>query len=1009
MATTTTLTAATLVAQIIDQQSASSVLGPLQVISESARNVTLNRDAILALVRRVSDLVEVIWTGVQEPSLREDTAWNDALEQFTRLLDEVLSTLREIIGSNFLRQLLHQERNAARIETLSSRCQNLYSALMLQARIHAEVVAGANAEHAEQSNLPDIIRLRPSPPSRTLLRRVDSPELPCSPSIPPRPPVLFGRSSEASAVVSSLVDNDPAYVAILGGPGMGKTTLSLAVLHDDAVVTKFSASRYFVPFDAISTARGSIALVSRAVGVFDANEKQLRRRLATVLSRRPSLLVLDNFESIWEPQEGRKEAEDLLGLLADISHVSIVVTMRGSERPRAVAWTRPFLPPLFPLSDDAALQTLCALSGIDDSSDARLRTLMPHLGNIPLAVTLMANLAQVETPANLLQRWEDEQTAMLARSKDSNHRSDSLDASIRLSIHSPRMDASPCSLELLRILALLPDGILENDIPLMAPDVSRTSLSVLLQNALVVRSSPDDRAYLLAPVRSFVLANYAPSSTQIRDLAKFYFDLAKLLPRLGTAPPPVRIIDAIAREVGNIGSVLRCVLSLGEVQRPALSAAANLVRLFLLTGIGNIDFLPRALSAARAAEYDDLTAELLCLLANAAPSRCSGGVASYGDPYTSLLEARGIYERLVDMDGIMRTTLSLTPFMPVHEHMGICLQMLELSQTQQNTNMVARSYRALATVCSSRGRLDDARKHLVSALEIVRRREVRDPVDIGVCLLSLANFDVDMGDTAEAKAKIEEASLLLNATCFRRAIATAHKLSGAILLDQGDAVAAAIELAIALPTFREEESYRQTAVASQLLARAYLAQGKDSAALRVVEETEGAAHVTDDATNRGLLLNARADVALWRGDVGEALAVAYSLQHIANTPDNELCLAESLPRLPCRGRPYTPLSRRGLRRCCSRTSAQDGAPSSPQVRLQARAGTCASMLGEDCAEKRRYRPCTPSGTRRLVLFRPGARRAALPRSDAIAGRVVSSSSLVLKDWTIHTKDRIAPG
>ncbi|EJD46129.1 hypothetical protein AURDEDRAFT_124249 [Auricularia subglabra TFB-10046 SS5] len=629
MATSNSLTAAALVAQIVDQQTTRSVLAPLQIISESARKASLNRDAIVALLRRVTDLVEVLRAGVQEPSVRADNAWNDALNQFASLLDEVLPTLREITGSNSLHHLLYQERNAARIEALSSRCQNLYSALMVRARIDAELVAGANVERAEQSNLADVIRLPeaslPSHPSQ----QVDSPELRWSPSIPPRPLVLFGRSPEASALVYAFVDNDPAYVAILGGPDMGKTALSLAVLHHEAVVAKFSACRYFVPFDAISSPRECITITAHAIGVFDLDEKQLVKRIA----------------------------------------------------------------------------------------------------------------ALVETPANLLQRWEDEQTAMLARSKDSKHRLDSLDASVVLSIQSPRMAASPPSLTLLRILALLPDGVVESDIPCMAPDMPGSSLSALLQNALAFRSMPGDRVQLLAPIRSSVLVHYPPSSAQLHDLAKFYFELADLLTRVGQTPTPVDIIAAIAREVANIGTT----------HIAALGAAANLVRLFLLAGIGNVDFLPRALSAARAAGYDDLTAELLCLTANAVPSKCSGVGVSYGDPYACLLEARRIYERLVDMDGVMRTTLTLTPFMPVHEHMGICLQMLELPKTQQNINMVARSYRALATVCSSRGRLLNARNYLASALKILRereaseRRELQDVVDIGVCLLSLANYESPSG------------------------------------------------------------------------------------------------------------------------------------------------------------------------------------------------------------------------------------------------------------------------
>lgn len=72
----------------------------------------------------------------------------------------------------------------------------------------------------------------------------------------------------------------------------------------------------------------------------------------------------------------RPEIEKLLAVLADTPHLEILVsswaiirlscpftlfnwqtTMRGSERPSKVKWTRPFLEPHRPLSVSAALET----------------------------------------------------------------------------------------------------------------------------------------------------------------------------------------------------------------------------------------------------------------------------------------------------------------------------------------------------------------------------------------------------------------------------------------------------------------------------------------------------------------------------------------------------------------------------------------------------------------------------------------------------------------------------
>ncbi|KAF7325349.1 NB-ARC domain-containing protein [Mycena venus] len=53
------------------------------------------------------------------------------------------------------------------------------------------------------------------------------------------------------------------------------------------------------------------------------------------------------------------EVEEFLSLLTDVPHLALIVTMRGAERPGKILWTRPFLLPLRPLSNDAARQTFC--------------------------------------------------------------------------------------------------------------------------------------------------------------------------------------------------------------------------------------------------------------------------------------------------------------------------------------------------------------------------------------------------------------------------------------------------------------------------------------------------------------------------------------------------------------------------------------------------------------------------------------------------------------------------
>ena len=74
-----------------------------------------------------------------------------------------------------------------------------------------------------------------------------------------------------------------------------------------------------------------------------------------------------------------------------------------------------------------------------DDEDSSVRELLQKLDNVPLAVTLMANLAQVQRCEVLLEQWADVRTAMLTRN---DHRLSSLDVSVELSLKSARLGAA---------------------------------------------------------------------------------------------------------------------------------------------------------------------------------------------------------------------------------------------------------------------------------------------------------------------------------------------------------------------------------------------------------------------------------------------------------------------------------------------------------------------------------------------------------------------------------------
>ncbi|KAJ7833938.1 P-loop containing nucleoside triphosphate hydrolase protein [Mycena olivaceomarginata] len=172
--------------------------------------------------------------------------------------------------------------------------------------------------------------------------------------LPGQPKIFHGRESEFADILSSLTKG-PARIAILGPGGIGKTSLAEAVLHHTHISARYEY-RLFVATDSVGTGNELVALIGSHLGLKPGyNLKNSVVQFLTTMSS--CLLVLDNLDTLWEPPQTRGEIEELLSLLTEITHLTLIITMRGAERPAKVRWTRPCLEPLKPLSYDSARQT----------------------------------------------------------------------------------------------------------------------------------------------------------------------------------------------------------------------------------------------------------------------------------------------------------------------------------------------------------------------------------------------------------------------------------------------------------------------------------------------------------------------------------------------------------------------------------------------------------------------------------------------------------------------------
>jgi predicted ATPase len=143
--------------------------------------------------------------------------------------------------------------------------------------------------------------------------------------LPSEPKIFHGRESEVSAILNLFRQATPR-IAILGAGGMGKTSLARAVLHHAKVSAQYAQHRYFVACDSAANKVELAALIGAHLGLKPG--KDLTLPVVWYFSEiPPTLLVLDNLETTWEPMASRGDVEEFLSLLSDVQHLALMVSI----------------------------------------------------------------------------------------------------------------------------------------------------------------------------------------------------------------------------------------------------------------------------------------------------------------------------------------------------------------------------------------------------------------------------------------------------------------------------------------------------------------------------------------------------------------------------------------------------------------------------------------------------------------------------------------------------------
>ncbi|KAJ7833779.1 hypothetical protein B0H14DRAFT_2514786 [Mycena olivaceomarginata] len=320
--------------------------------------------------------------------------------------------------------------------------------------------------------------------------------------LPSEPKIFHGRELELSDLLHFFNTGIPR-IAILGAGGMGKTCLARAVLHHPDITARYAQNRFFVACNSATTKFELANLIGSHMGLKPG--KDLTQAVLQHFSNNPpSLLILDELETLWEPASSRANIEELLSLLTGVEDLAL---MARAEHPAKVQWTRPFLKVLQPLDQEAARHTFVDIADNGHSLE-EVDQILSLADNMPLAISLLAHLADTEGCSNVLSHWNKEKTSVISEGFDKRS---NLNMSISLSLSSPQIQSVPHSQELLSLLAMLPDGLTDVDlIQSKLPLENILECKTTLKSTALAYSDEHKRLKVLMPIREYLQQHQPP-------------------------------------------------------------------------------------------------------------------------------------------------------------------------------------------------------------------------------------------------------------------------------------------------------------------------------------------------------------------------------------------------------------------------------------------------------------------------------------------------------------------
>ena len=329
---------------------------------------------------------------------------------------------------------------------------------------------------------------------------------------PPAPRDCFGRDKLIEKIVGFAENLEP--IALIGAGGTGKTSIALTVLHHNRISERFGDNRRFIRCDQFPASPAHLlARLSEVIGAQVEHPKNLSP-LRPLLSSKEMLIILDNAESVLDPQgTDAKEIYSLVDELCQFKTVCLLITSRITTVP-----PRCLCPEIPTLSMGAACDIFYNIYDHGTRSGV-INNLLRRLDFHPLSITLLATTASHNAwdYHRLANEWDTKRAQVLK-----THQNMSLAATIELSLASPTFcSLGPDARDLLGVVAFFPQGIDESNFSWLFPTIynRKEVFDKFCLLSLAYRSH--NFVTMLAPIRDYLSPRDPQSSPLLcatRDL-----------------------------------------------------------------------------------------------------------------------------------------------------------------------------------------------------------------------------------------------------------------------------------------------------------------------------------------------------------------------------------------------------------------------------------------------------------------------------------------------------------